>query len=58
VVGASHAASPVGTPPARPLPGQRRQECDESDRLLGGRTWPDVAADFPHSCPDTFPVEV
>jgi hypothetical protein len=29
-------------------------ECEEVDQLLGGRTWTDVAADFPHYCHDTF----
>jgi hypothetical protein len=51
-----HAAFPAGVPPARPVTGHRCPECDETDRLLGGRIWPDKAADFPHYCHDTFPL--
>lgn len=53
-----HAAFPAGIPPARPVTGHRCEECDETDRLLGGRTWADVAADFPHYCHDTFSLLV
>jgi len=53
---AIYAAFPVGVPPARPITGHRCYECDETDRLLGGRTWIDVAANFPQSCHDTFPL--
>jgi hypothetical protein len=56
VVDAIRAAFPAGVPPARPLTGHRCDECDETDRLLGGRAWVDVAADFPHYCHDTFPL--
>jgi hypothetical protein len=49
-------AFPAGTPPDRPLTGHRCDECDEADRLLGGRTWTDVADDFPHYCHDAFPL--
>ena len=48
------AAFPLGKPPARPLTAHRCPECDETDRLLGGRTWAEVADDFPHYCHDTF----
>lgn len=51
---AIHAAFPAGAPPARPVTGHRCEECDETDRLLGGRTWADVADDFPQYCHDTF----
>jgi hypothetical protein len=51
-----HAAFPAGVPPERPVTGHRCDECDETDRLLGGRLWVDVAADFPHYCHDTFPL--
>jgi hypothetical protein len=54
LVNAIHAAFPAGVPPARPVTGHRCKECDETDRLLGGRTWVDVAADFPQYCHDTF----
>ncbi len=54
LVEAIHAAFPAGVPPARPVTGHRFEECDQTDRLLGGRTWVDVAADFPHDCHDTF----
>lgn len=47
-------AFPPGIPPARPLTAHRCDECDETDRLLGGRTWVDVATDFPQYCHDTL----
>lgn len=56
LISAIHAAFPAGVPPARPVTGHRCDECDETDRVLGGRTWVDVAADFPHYCHDTFPL--
>lgn len=56
LVDAIRAAFPVGVPPVRPVTGHRCDECDETDRLLGGRTWIDVATDFPRHCHDTFPL--
>jgi hypothetical protein len=53
---AIYTAFPIGVPPPRPITVHRCDECDETDRLLGGRTWTDVAADFPHYCQDTFPL--
>ncbi|HZN64814.1 MAG TPA: hypothetical protein VFB66_05900 [Tepidisphaeraceae bacterium] len=49
-------AFPVGRPPGRPITGHRCDECDEVDRLMGGRLWTDVADDFPQYCHDTFPL--
>ena len=47
----------LGTrPPRRPVTGHRCPECDEVDALLGGRTWADVAADFPPLCSGVFPL--
>lgn len=46
----------AGTPPARPITGHRCDECDEADQLLGGRTWVDVANDFPIQCHDVMPL--
>ena len=56
LLGLIRAAFPAGTPPARPVTGHRCVECDEVDQVLGGRTWPDVAADFPTYCHDVFPL--
>jgi len=50
------AAFPIGVPPDRPLTRHRCVECNDTDRLLGGRTWVNVAADFPQYCHDTFPL--
>ena len=49
-------AFPSGTPPERPVTGHRCDECDEVDRLLGGRIWSEVADDFPRFCHDTYPL--
>lgn len=49
-------AFPAGAPPSRPITGHRCDECDAVDRLMGGRTWQDVASDFPQYCDDTFPL--
>jgi hypothetical protein len=43
-------------PPSRPFTCHRCTECNEVDALLGGRTWQDVAADFPDYCHDSFPL--
>ena len=51
-----HEAFPDGRPPKRPVTGHRCTECDETDRLLGGRNWTDVASDFPYYCHDVFPL--
>src|SRR5262249_34182740 len=56
IVDEIRSAFPVGKPPARPITGHRCDECDEVDRLMGGRTWPDVADQFPQHCHDTFPL--
>jgi hypothetical protein len=42
--------------PSRPVTGHPCDECDTVDRLLGGRLWSDVAADFPPYCHDAFPL--
>ena len=47
---------PEGPIPDRPVTGHRCDECDETDRLIGGRTWRDVAIDFPDYCHDVFPL--
>jgi hypothetical protein len=47
-------AFPTGTPPARPVTSHRCFECDEVDLLLGGRTWTEIASDFPTYCHDSF----
>jgi len=49
-------AFPDGRPPERPVTGHRCPECDETDAILGGRIWSDVAADFPAYCHDVFPL--
>ena len=56
LVNAIHAAFPVGTPPPQPITCHRCAECDETDQLLGGRTWTDVARGFPVECLMTFPL--
>ena len=47
---------PEGSPPNRPVTAHRCRECDEVDRLIGARLWPDVATSFPDYCCDTFPL--
>jgi hypothetical protein len=42
--------------PGRPITGHRCDECNEVDRLLGGRTWQDVLTNFPEYCHDAFPL--
>jgi hypothetical protein len=49
-------AFPVGPPPGQPITGHRCDECDEVEDLMGGRTWVDVADDFPTYCHDAFPL--
>jgi hypothetical protein len=49
-------AFPASVAPGRPITGHRCHECDEVDRLMGGRTWADVAEEFPTYCHDTFPL--
>ena len=49
-------AFPEDRPPPRPITGHRCDECDETDRLLGGRKWRDVAVNFPQYCHDVFPL--
>ena len=49
-------AFPTEPLPPRPLTNHRCEECDETDRLLGGQTWVEVAADFPAYCHDVFPL--
>jgi hypothetical protein len=51
-----HEVFPVGTPPPRPVTTHECLECDEVDRLLGGRVWSDVASNFPRYCHDSFPL--
>jgi hypothetical protein len=53
---AIHDAFPVDGPPARPVTGHRCPECDDIDAILGGRTWTEIAADFPPYCQDAFPL--
>lgn len=50
------AAFPNAPPPPRPITGHRCPECDEVDRLLGGKRWRDAASHFPRYCVDTFPL--
>ncbi len=49
-------AFPTAPLPPRPVTGHRCPECNDTDRLLGGRAWPEVAADFPYYCHDVFPL--
>ena len=49
-------AFPDGQPPDRPVTGHRCPECDEVDRLIGGRVWSEVADAFPDYCHDTYPL--
>jgi hypothetical protein len=56
ILKAIHEAFPAGTPPERPVTAHRCEECDEVDRLLGGRPWLEVADDFPQYCHDTYPL--
>jgi hypothetical protein len=56
LIDAIHSEFPVGQPPSRPITSHRCEECDNTDRLFGGRIWTEVAADFPLYCHDTFPL--
>ena len=47
---------PIGEPPARPVTGHRCDESNEVDRLIGGKTWREVADAFPVYCHDVFPL--
>jgi hypothetical protein len=56
LVSVIHAAFPAGMPPARPVTGHRCVECDDIDQHVGGRAWPDVAADILPVFSDVFPL--
>jgi len=47
---------PNGELAARPITGHECGECIDIDRLLGGRTWREVAEHFPKYCHDSFPL--
>jgi hypothetical protein len=56
LIGVFREAFPDGVPPERPVTGHRCLECDQVDALVGGRTWWEIAEDFPAYCEDTFPL--
>lgn len=47
---------PKDSHPKRPITKHRCDECDETDKLLGGRSWDDVLHNFPDFCHDVFPL--
>jgi hypothetical protein len=49
-----HDAFPEGVPPTRPVTTHECPECDEVDRLVGGRVWSELASNFPSYCHDSF----
>lgn len=47
LVGVIREAFPDGIPPKRPITSHLCIECDEVEKLMGGRLWWDVANNFP-----------
>jgi len=40
----------------RPVTTHACEECEQVDELLGGKTWMDVARNFPSYCHDAYPL--
>ena len=47
-------AFPEAPLPPRPVTEHRCLECDETDELLGGQPWTEIAAGFPNECHHAF----